>query len=146
MKQQLLQFFSIVAVLFVHVTFVLGQGTITGRLVDTETSEGLTAASLLVEGTTVGTITDVEGNFNMVNVPSGTRTLVISYVGYQTTYLEVTVSDGQTTDLGSVNVNPSSVGLSEVQVIASLAKDRRTPVAVSTIKGTQARMLYEIKI
>jgi iron complex outermembrane recepter protein len=141
MKQQLLQFFSIVAVLFVHVTFVLGQGTITGRLVDTETSEGLTAASLLVEGTTVGTITDVEGNFNMLNVPSGTRTLVISYVGYQTTYLEVTVSDGQTTDLGSVNVNPSSVGLSEVQVIASLAKDRRTPVAVSTIKGTQIEAL-----
>ena len=39
---------------------------------------------MLVKGTTQGTITDVDGNFNLANVPSSAKTLQISYIGMQT--------------------------------------------------------------
>ncbi|MFT0279379.1 carboxypeptidase-like regulatory domain-containing protein, partial [Bacteroides faecis] len=41
-------------------------------------------ASVLVKGTTQGTITDIDGNFNLANVPSSAKTLQISYIGMQT--------------------------------------------------------------
>ncbi|WP_368041954.1 carboxypeptidase-like regulatory domain-containing protein, partial [Bacteroides thetaiotaomicron] len=39
---------------------------------------------MLVKGTTQGTITDIDGNFNLANVPSSAKTLQISYIGMQT--------------------------------------------------------------
>lgn len=141
MKKQLLQLFGIVAILFINATFVLGQGAVRGQLVDSESNEGLIAASIIVDGTTIGTVTDAAGSFILESVPSGEQVLVISYIGYQTTNLDVTVTDGQTTDLGTVKVNSGSVGLAEVQVMASLAKDRQTPVAATTLKGADIERL-----
>lgn len=57
-------------------------GTITGKVID-KAGEGVIGASVLVVGTTMGTITDVDGNFKLDNVRSD-ATLKISFVGYQT--------------------------------------------------------------
>ena len=46
-------------------------------------SQPVVGASVLVKGTTQGTITDVDGNFNLANVPSSAKTLQISYIGMQ---------------------------------------------------------------
>ena len=135
MKKQLLQLFSIVAIFFINATFVLGQGTVKGQLVDADTEEGLIAASVTINGTTTGTITDEEGNFLLSGVPVGDQILVLTYVGYTTIKKEVSIKDGETIDLGAVQLSTGAIGIAEVQILASLAIDRKTPVAVSTLDG-----------
>ena len=58
------------------------QTRVTGKVVD-ENGEPVIGASILVKGTTIGTVTDIDGNF-MLTVPPEGKTLVISYVGMQT--------------------------------------------------------------
>ena len=67
---------------------VLAQTRVTGSVVD-ESGEPVIGASIQIKGTGQGTVTDIDGNFNLT-VPAGSNTLVVSYVGMRTQ--EVTVS------------------------------------------------------
>lgn len=53
---------------------------ITGTVISADDGEPIIGASVIVKGTTTGTVTDIDGNFSL-SVPSSARTLVISYVG-----------------------------------------------------------------
>ena len=55
---------------------------ITGKVVDKETGEGLIGASVIIQGTTIGTITDANGNFS-ISVRSGEDVLIISFIGFE---------------------------------------------------------------
>jgi outer membrane cobalamin receptor len=134
------QLLTFVFALFVSaVTFA--QGTITGKLVDTDNGEPLISASVVVDGTTIGTLSDFDGNFTISDVPSGSQTIVITYIGYATLKQTVEVKNGGSTDLGTIEVGSSAIGLQQVNVVASIATDRKTPVAVSTIKSEQIQQL-----
>jgi outer membrane receptor for Fe3+-dicitrate len=117
------------------------QGTITGKLVDADSGDGLISASVVVDGTTKGTLSDYDGNFTISGVPAGSQTIVITYVGYATMKQTVEVKDGGSTNMGSIKVGSSAIGLEQVNVVASIAVDRKTPVAVSTIKAEQIQQL-----
>lgn len=64
---------------------------ITGVVISEENGQPIAGASILVEGTTQGIVTDINGNFKLLNIPSTAKTLQISYVGMQTQ--EVTIKD-----------------------------------------------------
>ena len=49
----------------------------------------IVGASVLVKGTTVGTVTDIDGKFNLTNVPSSAKTLVVSYIGMKSQELAI---------------------------------------------------------
>ncbi|HMT66822.1 MAG TPA: SusC/RagA family TonB-linked outer membrane protein, partial [Bacteroidales bacterium] len=66
------------------------QRTVTGRVVD-DSNAALPGASVVVKGTTIGTATDLNGNFTL-QVPSDATTLVITFVGMDTK--EVPVTEG----------------------------------------------------
>ena len=83
---------------------------VTGHVVD-DTNEPLIGASILVVGTSTGVITDLDGNFSIV-VPSGTTTLQISYVGYET--MTVPIPSNNTVN---VKMKSDSQVLSDVVVI-----------------------------
>lgn len=127
----------IVSLLLLAQLTIYAQGSIKGYLLDSETNEGLISANVLLKATatTTGTVTDFDGLFTLTNVPEGEQTIIISYLGYEQTEQTVTVVSGETIDLGNIMVKPSSVGLKEVQVVASIAIDRKTPVAVSSINA-----------
>jgi len=110
--------------------FTFAQSTVGGIVVDGKTGESLIGATVVVEGVTGGTITDVDGSFK-INVPSGNHNLVITFVGYSPKTVAV---DGSTSDLGTITLDESAIGIAEVGIIASVAIDRQTPVAVSSIK------------
>ncbi|MCC8093904.1 MAG: TonB-dependent receptor, partial [Tannerellaceae bacterium] len=59
-------------------------GVICGTVIDAKYNEPLIGASVVIEGTTVGAITDIDGNFRIEGVAPGTYTLSASYVSYQT--------------------------------------------------------------
>ncbi|MDR1403443.1 MAG: carboxypeptidase-like regulatory domain-containing protein, partial [Tannerellaceae bacterium] len=67
--------------LFSGIGLVTAQTTqITGTVISADDGEPIIGASVIVKGTTIGTVTDFDGGFNL-SVPSSARTLVISYVG-----------------------------------------------------------------
>ena len=117
---------------FMITAFAFSQGTITGTIVDGETSTPLPGASIVVKGTTKGATTDFDGNFT-VNISEGTGTLVISYIGYVSTNIKFTGPGS----VGTISLQPDAEQLGEVVVVGSgiidLASDRRTPIAVSSI-------------
>ena len=110
-------------------------GGIAGKISDKDTYEALPGANVVVKGTSKGTTTDIDGNFQIGELSPGSYALEISFIGYELKELLATVRSGQTTQLGEIRLGPSSIGLKEVEIIASVAVDRQTPVAVSTIKA-----------
>ncbi len=85
--------------------------TITGKVTDLSTGEELPGVNILVKGTTIGTITDVEGNYRLT-APDDAETLVFSSVGY--TSEEVAIGNQTTINL---EMAPDIQSLSEVVVI-----------------------------
>ncbi|MEM6844059.1 MAG: TonB-dependent receptor [Bacteroidota bacterium] len=63
---------------------------ISGVITDAESEGTLPGASILVKGTTIGTVTDMDGNFAL-SVPDEAETLIFSYVGYETQ--EITIGN-----------------------------------------------------
>ena len=57
---------------------------VTGTVISEEDGLPVVGASILVKGTTVGTITDIDGNFTLSNIPASAKVLQISYIGMQT--------------------------------------------------------------
>jgi hypothetical protein len=124
-----------VALLFVTVT-VLGQSKIKGIVVD-NTNQPLPGASVVVKGTTNGTSTDFDGNFTL-STSSNSGIVVVSFIGYKT--VEVAFSSSKS-NLGSITLQEDSNSLDEIIVVGKgvidLAFNRKTPVAVSTIKAAE---------
>lgn len=71
--------------------------TITGRVTDGNSSNGLPGVTVVVKGTQVGTATNVDGAYS-INVPAGGSTLVFSFIGYATT--ERTIGNASTVNVG----------------------------------------------
>ena len=73
------------------------QGTIKGKIVESGSNESLIGATVVVEGTTIGTVSDFNGDFSL-SVSPGDQKISVSYIGYITQELSVKVSEGKTTD------------------------------------------------
>ncbi|MBC8321444.1 MAG: TonB-dependent receptor [Bacteroidetes bacterium] len=130
MKKRNLLLTLLFTVLFAGVT--IAQGTITGKVVDASYGESLIGTSVILKGTTTGTVTDIDGAFSF-KVPAGSHTLVVSYVGYEPKEFEFTVNDGETYKFGKVRLDATTFALEGVNIMADRAKERETPVAVSNV-------------
>lgn len=116
---------------------IFAQGTITGTVIDSELNGPLPGANIKVVGTSNGTVTDFDGNFTL-NVKKASGEIEISFVGYERKLVSFSVQNGSTQDLGSIVLSPDADALDEIIVTSySLAIDRKTPVAVSTLKQEQ---------
>ena len=80
MRKSLIQFL-LMAVLSAYTAVAWSQTTVRGQLVDAETGEPLVGAAVMVEGTTQGSVTDIDGYFKQ-SVASN-ATLLCKYVGYK---------------------------------------------------------------
>ena len=107
---------------------------ISGKVIDSETNDVLPGATIVVSGTTEGTVTGFDGTFS-IDVEAGTL-LEVSYIGYATT----SVSAG---DSLVVSLQPDINVLGEVVVssgVIDISKVRETPVAVSTISPQEIQL------
>ncbi len=129
MKRKLFLFLTL---FFMGIGIVTAQTQVRGTVVD-ENGEPAIGATIQVKGTTQGTVTDVDGNFNL-SAPSG-GTLVISYVGYVTQ--EVTVS---------ANVNVTLITDSEVLedvVVIGYGSARKISATVGSVSTVSSRDIAE---
>ena len=131
-KMKLLSVLGLVtAILFLFSPMVTAQSlSISGKVIDKNSQEPVIGASVLIEGTSNGTITDLDGNFMLSNVPSKGN-LVVSYIGYATQTLPI---NGRTSF--SVVLAEDTETLDEVVVIGyGVQKKVNLTGSVSSVKG-----------
>jgi len=108
---------------------VMQARTIKGQILD-ETGESMIGVSVLVKGTTVGTVTDFDGNYTL-EVPGGKGVLEISYIGYKTK--EITIGNNSQIN---IKMEPDTQALDEVVVIGyGTVKKRDLTGAVASVKA-----------
>lgn len=119
--------------------FAYSQGKINGVILDTDSGMVLPGVNVTVKGTNEGTTTDSEGKFS-ITTKTQTGQLVFTYIGFQTKTVNFSVEKTGTIDLGKINMASESNQLEEIVIKSSvidIAKDRKTPIAVSTIKSAE---------
>ncbi|WP_308224798.1 carboxypeptidase-like regulatory domain-containing protein [Flavobacterium sp. J372] len=89
----------------------LAQSTVTGTVRDNASGEPLPGVNVIVEGTTNGTVTDMDGNYTLSGVSNGSR-IVFSFVGFTSNTVEYT---GQSSL--NVSLTEDATQLEEVVVI-----------------------------
>jgi len=83
--------------------FAQNTGKLSGLVTDGDTGDPLPGATVLVVGTSLGTITDVDGNYFIIGVPVGSYDIQASFVGYQNGIVQgVDVSTGYTQEVNFV--------------------------------------------
>lgn len=124
MSQRML--FTFLAIVLCALQAVPGTtGKISGRVNDAETGEPLVGVSIIIEGTTMGASTDVEGEYVIINIPPGSYTVLASGVGFQRKrFTNVKVSVDFTTRL-DVKLSTDVIALETVEVRAEAPMIRR---------------------
>lgn len=117
-------------------------GKITGTITDALTGEALPGVNVIIDGTTQGTATDLDGEYFIVGVRPGSYTLVISYIGFETVRVQdVRVQIDLTTEI-DVQLKEEVIEGQEVVVVAErplVQKDLTATTAVVT--GEKIRSL-----
>ena len=103
------------------------QTILSGKVLDKNTGESLIGATIIY-GKGMGTATDVDGNYS-ISLPAGERSIQVSYVGYKAINKVLVIKNKPQ----FLDFKLRTILLSEVQVVADIARDRETPVAFSTI-------------
>jgi ferric enterobactin receptor len=88
--------------------------TFAGRILDTRTSEPLPFVNVRIKGQKTGSQANVDGYFSVLNVPTDTTTLILSYIGYVTTTIKL-VPDAPVTGV-TIEMEPDNTELDEVVV------------------------------
>ncbi len=100
MKHTLRNLIALVVMISAGTLFAGNTGKISGTVKDKDTQEALPFANVIIEGTTYGAATDIDGNFTILNVPPGVYTVTASVIGYQKqSYKDVRVNVDFTTRL-----------------------------------------------
>ena len=122
------------------VGFALAQRTVVGSITDSD-GEALIGASVLVKGTTKGTVTDLDGKYS-VEVPEGANTLVISYTGYESQEVVLGASN-------VVNVTMAEGVTLETAVVTALGISRQEKslgYAVKKVEGEEVMKAGETNL
>jgi TonB-dependent receptor len=103
----------IAAAFFAAGSAVAQKGNIKGVVADK--SDPLPGVSVSVEGK-AGTLTDLDGSFQLIAVDTGTQTLRLTYLGYATLEKTIHVQNNETVDLGSIDLAPSNSVINEILI------------------------------
>ncbi len=79
--------------------------TVNGRVIDINSGESLAGAEVKIEGSSLVTYTDLDGNFQFSNLKSGTYSIVVTYISYKNSLVE------------NLNVSTSTAKSLEVQLV-----------------------------
>ncbi len=131
MKQYRYILSVLLAICFLMPVMAQQTKTISGTVLD-ERSEPVIGANIVISGTTVGTITDLNGKFTLSNFPAGEKYIQISYIGYKSQKIEVTNKKDIT-----INLEPANSELNEVVVVGyGTQKKAHLTGSIATIAAT----------
>ena len=107
-------------------------GNIRGFIYEKESGEPVMFCNVFLKGTTIGAATDINGMYNISQVKAGKYTLVVTYIGYDTTEVDILIKGGDIISQ-NLNIKESSVKLNEVKISAE-REEMRTEIKAAAIK------------
>ncbi|MBA4156474.1 MAG: SusC/RagA family TonB-linked outer membrane protein [Gemmatimonadetes bacterium] len=110
-------------------------GTIQGTVVDASTARPLPSAQISLPGTQLGTLTNQQGRFQLVNVPAGTQQVQVTVVGYETVTRSVTVEAGEAVTV-NFPLTQTAIALQEVVVtgVSGATIRAKLPIVVDQLR------------
>lgn len=109
-------------------------GTLRGNVYDKETGEPILYGNVRLSGTNLGATTDLDGFFTIANAPVGRQQLIVTYIGYDSVNVVVTVGEGRIV-YERIMLAPSAINLSQVDVSAG-REQARSDIQVSKMVVT----------
>lgn len=130
--------------LFAFIPFVVraqSTGVITGTVRDKKTQEVIIGAAISIDGTTLGNVTDTNGNFTITDIPAKSYNIRIQALGYETYLMyNVVISSGNAQIINAELDNESGVALKEVVVRRNpYSKSAETPLSLQTLSAQEIR-------
>jgi outer membrane receptor for ferrienterochelin and colicin len=123
---------GLIGLILAGIALAANTGSISGRVTDKKTGEPLVGASVVVVGTELGNATDLNGQYQIINVPPGLYTVTGSYTGYndqKVTGVQVIQDNPVTVDL-KLSVTVVDIGIKVDVVGQKKAMVQRTAVSV----------------
>ncbi len=121
---------------FVSQQMALSQISLSGKVVDKNGYE-LTGASVAVNPGNIGTVSDMQGAFNLELPKKGTYSLTVSFIGFETLEKQITVSGSEVINL---MLQEKSIMANEV-IVTSIRAGAKTPVAKTDITSEELEKL-----
>ncbi len=133
MKKFLLVFTALFLA-FIGIASAQKGGTLRGNIFDKATGEPMLFTTVLLRGTTIGTVTDENGFYSIGNIPVGNYVLVVSSIGYDSVAVDVVIKEGAITTQ-KVMVSASSIQLGTIELSAR-RETARSEVSISKVTVT----------
>ena len=113
-------------------------GNIRGFVYDKNSGEPIMFCNVVLQGTTIGSSTDINGMYNISKVLAGDYILTVTYIGYDSPELNISLNAGKVLTQ-NVEISESSVKLNEVRISAERS-EMKTEVKAAAIKITKQDM------
>ncbi len=118
------------------------QGALSGRVVDETSGMPLAAATVLVDGTRLGTTTDAEGRFRFARLPEEARSITIRLLGYETRQVNIPVPPMKRFE---ITLKQTVLPLQSVLVTASRSREVHHTAAVATLRQEEIKERYTVQ-
>jgi TonB-dependent receptor len=138
------QSLSIFLILFTFLNTTLAQtSTIKSRVLDKSTEEPLFGANIIIEGTSLGAASDLDGRFIIRNVPLGNQKMVISYIGYNAITVDIIVIENNASE--DYFIEPTTLE-GETVVITAQAEGQLSAINQQLTSNTIANIVAKDRI
>jgi len=119
-------------VLCASVMHAQGKGSITGKVIDQITNESLPGVNIVITGTSLGTSTNLNGEFTIPNLDIGTYQLTVSFIGYNTVTISDIVVNSAKPAFVNIKMSEAVIELEGVTVSGDFFEN--LPTEVSSVK------------
>lgn len=126
------------ALFLISINSLFAQGVIQGKVTSSETGEELIGATVLLKGTTTGSMVDIDGNYRIPNVAAGQYKVICAYISFRSDTIDVTVKNGET------SVHNFSLGSSSMDIdvfVVEAKADRKNEQYLLQVKKKSATVM-----
>ena len=110
------------------------KGSIRGFVSDKSSGEPIMFCNVTIDGTSFGSQTDLNGMYNLTQIPAGSHTIVVTFVGYLKYSEDITLTSGEILDI-KIELETSTVKIDEIEISADRL-EMKTDVKAASIKIT----------
>ena len=136
--------FVIIVYLFILIPESYSQttGKISGNVIDADSGEPLIGANIILEGTTQGASTDINGYYFILNIPPGTYRLKATYVGYETTVMKDLIVSVNRTTIMNFKLKTSAILTKEIVIsVPGIQSKKDQTSSIRNITSTEMKTL-----
>jgi len=110
-----------------------GVGAITGYIIDASTGEPLVGANVVINGTTIGSATDVNGKYYIASVNSGIYNVKVAYIGYETTSVNLEIKAKHIANL-NVPLTQSDFAVEEIVITGNKPLIQKNMTSTNSVR------------